>query len=158
MMLTLYLPFYLEIFCLQVTYPYIMAKIRIQARSADVDEYKATHEEKPLHCHQHHSHSKHVGAVTILRRVLEKEGITGWYQVRYRPSFSAASVLIYVKLGHGSSDLEGCDQSGVAVLVQGAVRALGSGDHGRLLQAAKQAIVWLTSVLSCFVCILYFVC
>ncbi|KAI0783858.1 adenine nucleotide transporter [Irpex lacteus] len=63
-----------------VTYPYIMAKIRIQARSADTDEYRATHAEKPLPHHRHHEHSQHVGALTLLRRVLEKEGIAGWYQ------------------------------------------------------------------------------
>ncbi|KAI0684593.1 adenine nucleotide transporter [Cytidiella melzeri] len=63
-----------------VTYPYIMAKIRIQARSADVDEYVASHEEKPLPHHRHHEHSQHVGALTLLHRVFEKEGVLGWYQ------------------------------------------------------------------------------
>ncbi|KAI0342668.1 adenine nucleotide transporter [Trametopsis cervina] len=63
-----------------VTYPYIMAKIRIQARTADVDEFVATHEEQPVPHHFHHGHSKHVGALTLLGRVLRSEGVTGWYQ------------------------------------------------------------------------------
>ncbi|KAG6900825.1 hypothetical protein C0993_000144 [Termitomyces sp. T159_Od127] len=58
-----------------VTYPYIMAKVRIQARSADTEDGQDV---KPLE--PHHAHSKHVGAIRILTRVLQKEGIAGWYQ------------------------------------------------------------------------------
>ena len=60
-----------------------MAKIRIQARSADVDDAIETHHEKPQPLHPHHDHTKHVGALTILHRVFQKEGILGWYQVLF---------------------------------------------------------------------------
>ncbi|PPQ89337.1 hypothetical protein CVT25_003174 [Psilocybe cyanescens] len=63
-----------------VTYPYIMAKVRIQARSADVEDALEHHEEAP-HAHKyHHKHGKHVGALDILARVWKREGFTGWYQ------------------------------------------------------------------------------
>ncbi|KJA20568.1 hypothetical protein HYPSUDRAFT_88665 [Hypholoma sublateritium FD-334 SS-4] len=63
-----------------VTYPYIMAKVRIQARSADVEDAAERHEELP-HTHEyHHRHGQHVGALDILARVWKKEGFTGWYQ------------------------------------------------------------------------------
>jgi adenine nucleotide transporter 17 len=59
-----------------VTYPYIFAKVRIQARSAD-SEYNGL----PAPVGHHRDKSRHPGAITILTRVLQKEGITGWYQV-----------------------------------------------------------------------------
>ncbi|KAH8831624.1 mitochondrial carrier [Flagelloscypha sp. PMI_526] len=46
-----------------VTYPYIMAKVRIQARSSD----QGANGEDP-------------GAVEILTKVLRNEGLVGWYQ------------------------------------------------------------------------------
>ncbi|KAG5647018.1 hypothetical protein DXG03_001743 [Asterophora parasitica] len=58
-----------------VTYPYIMAKVRIQARSADSDDGQNVLPGTP-----HHKTTKHVGALQILARVLKKEGFTGWYQ------------------------------------------------------------------------------
>ncbi|THH32256.1 hypothetical protein EUX98_g1932 [Antrodiella citrinella] len=63
-----------------VTYPYIMAKVRIQARTADVEEAQEEHLPVP-HQHQfHHTQFKHVGALEILTRVWKKEGFVGWYQ------------------------------------------------------------------------------
>ncbi|PPR02615.1 hypothetical protein CVT24_002186 [Panaeolus cyanescens] len=63
-----------------VTYPYIMAKVRIQARSADVEDAKECHAELPKPHKYHHEHSKHVGALDILARVWKREGFVGWYQ------------------------------------------------------------------------------
>ncbi|KAF8181277.1 mitochondrial carrier domain-containing protein [Pholiota molesta] len=63
-----------------VTYPYIMAKVRIQARSADVEESVEQKDELPRSHEYHHKHSKHAGALDILARVWKKEGFTGWYQ------------------------------------------------------------------------------
>ncbi|KIY51796.1 mitochondrial carrier [Fistulina hepatica ATCC 64428] len=57
-----------------VTYPYIMAKVRIQARSAD------SHVEIPHPHTYHHTHSRHVGALDILLRVWRRQGVLGWYQ------------------------------------------------------------------------------
>ncbi|KAF5341807.1 hypothetical protein D9611_001658 [Ephemerocybe angulata] len=63
-----------------VTYPYIMAKVRIQARSADAEDAVETHHSLPKPHTFHHKDSRHVGALDILARVWKKEGFTGWYQ------------------------------------------------------------------------------
>jgi len=63
-----------------VTYPYIMAKVRIQARSADIEDAVAKGEELPHPHEPHHKHGKHSGALDILARVWKREGFTGWYQ------------------------------------------------------------------------------
>lgn len=54
-----------------------MAKVRIQARSTD-DEDEDILGTNP-------KHTKHPGAVAILRKVLRKEGLIGWYQVSDAP-------------------------------------------------------------------------
>jgi adenine nucleotide transporter 17 len=65
-----------------VTYPYIMAKVRIQARGSDAQMAK---EEglpaPPHHAHHHGPNSKHPGALDLLRVVYKREGPVGWYQV-----------------------------------------------------------------------------
>ena len=58
-----------------------MAKVRIQARSADVEDAREHHEPKPQRHQYHHDAHKHVGALDILARVYRKEGFAGWYQV-----------------------------------------------------------------------------
>lgn len=58
-----------------VTYPYIMAKVRIQARTADAGDDSEQHPGS-----YHHEHSKHAGALDILARVWKREGFVGWYQ------------------------------------------------------------------------------
>ncbi|KAJ7104004.1 mitochondrial carrier domain-containing protein [Mycena belliarum] len=65
-----------------VTYPYIMAKVRIQTRSADEEEALIEHVDPPIPHKAHHDHSKlkHPGALDILAQVLQKEGPTGWYR------------------------------------------------------------------------------
>ncbi|KAH8101006.1 adenine nucleotide transporter [Cristinia sonorae] len=63
-----------------VTYPYIMAKVRIQARTADAEEAKEEHLPKPHPHEYHHTQFKHTGALDILGRVWKKEGFLGWYQ------------------------------------------------------------------------------
>ena len=55
-----------------------MAKVRIQARSADArDENEVNGEGETHRSHQH----KNVGALEILARVWKREGFIGWYQV-----------------------------------------------------------------------------
>ncbi|KAG2018056.1 mitochondrial carrier protein RIM2 [Coprinopsis cinerea AmutBmut pab1-1] len=63
-----------------VTYPYIMAKVRIQARSADAEAAVEEKTELPKPHQYHHKDSRHVGALDILARVWKKEGFVGWYQ------------------------------------------------------------------------------
>jgi len=65
-----------------VTYPYIMAKVRIQTRGSDAQMAK---EEglpaPPHHAYHHNTNSKHPGALDLLRIVYKREGFAGWYQV-----------------------------------------------------------------------------
>jgi len=64
-----------------VTYPYIMAKVRIQTRGSDAQMAK---EEglpaPPHHAHHHNAGLKHPGALDLLRMVYKREGFAGWYQ------------------------------------------------------------------------------
>lgn len=56
---------------LQVTYPYIMAKIRVQARTEREEGYALPGAQPNA-----------PGALGILRSVLKEQGVVGWYQVR----------------------------------------------------------------------------
>ena len=58
-----------------------MAKVRIQARSADEEDAIEEHHPKPKPHGYHHDKDRHVGALDILARVWRKEGPLGWYQV-----------------------------------------------------------------------------
>ena len=65
-----------------VTYPYIMAKVRIQARGTDTQMAQEEGLPAPPHHAYHHSaNSKHPGALDLLRMVYKREGFAGWYQV-----------------------------------------------------------------------------
>ena len=65
-----------------VTYPYIMAKVRIQARGSDAQVAKEEGLPAPPHrAHHHGANSKHPGAMDLLRIVYKREGLVGWYQV-----------------------------------------------------------------------------
>lgn len=58
-----------------------MAKVRIQARSADVEDADEHHLPPPAAHAYHHAKNKHIGALEILARAWKKEGFVGWYQV-----------------------------------------------------------------------------
>jgi adenine nucleotide transporter 17 len=64
-----------------VTYPYIMAKVRIQARGSDAEAAKEEGRTLPPHHAYHHKDSKHPGAIDLLAKVYRKKGLIGWYQV-----------------------------------------------------------------------------
>lgn len=59
-----------------MTYPYIFAKVRIQARSADQDV-----DISELANGTTKSHHRHDGALDILGKVWRDKGVVGWYQV-----------------------------------------------------------------------------
>ncbi|EIW83919.1 mitochondrial carrier [Coniophora puteana RWD-64-598 SS2] len=61
-----------------VTYPYIMAKVRIQARTADSDA--GDRNDLPAPTGTPKSKPKQLGALGLLVNVLRKEGVSGWYQ------------------------------------------------------------------------------
>jgi solute carrier family 25 (peroxisomal adenine nucleotide transporter), member 17 len=68
-----------------VTYPYIMAKVRIQARGSDAQVAREEGLPAPQHhAHHHGANSKHPGALDLLRIVYKREGLVGWYQVCLR--------------------------------------------------------------------------
>ncbi|EGN98816.1 hypothetical protein SERLA73DRAFT_181469 [Serpula lacrymans var. lacrymans S7.3] len=60
-----------------VTYPYIMAKVKIQARTAETDAIEE--EELPSLVGQSRQRQK-PGALDILLRVWKREGLLGWYR------------------------------------------------------------------------------
>ena len=67
-----------------VTYPYIMAKVRIQTRGSDAQMAKEEGLPAPPHHPYHHgANSKHPGALDLLRTVYKREGFVGWYQVGF---------------------------------------------------------------------------
>lgn len=55
----------------QVTYPYIMAKVRVQAHGSRPEKREDGSDSSP----------RYNGAVDVLRKVYKAEGIIGWYQV-----------------------------------------------------------------------------
>ena len=58
-----------------------MAKVRIQARAADIEDAEEEHLPPPVHNKPHHKTGHHVGALTVLARVWRRKGFVGWYQV-----------------------------------------------------------------------------
>lgn len=54
----------------KITYPYIMAKVKIQAGS------EGTEVDLPTN-YAHGKHHKHIGAATLLKRVLKEQGLLG---------------------------------------------------------------------------------
>ena len=87
---------YSYITCNQVTYPYIMAKVKIQAGTADSSlPVPASSTRKP----------KQDGAVTLLTNILKTQGFLGWYKVCIiNCFFSLYQILILRNIGYGSSD------------------------------------------------------
>jgi adenine nucleotide transporter 17 len=70
---------------MQVTYPYIMAKTRLQAGGGDDDD---DDEDRVVEAAEGHLKPKkkerYDGAIDCLKQVYKEEGIVGWYQVRRR--------------------------------------------------------------------------
>ncbi|KZT50611.1 mitochondrial carrier [Calocera cornea HHB12733] len=73
-----------------VTYPYIMAKIRLQARWHGQEDDLPTGTERlaPAPAPGHTHHQKYSGAVDLLAQVLKEDGFKGWYEVRCCISYS----------------------------------------------------------------------
>jgi adenine nucleotide transporter 17 len=67
--------------CTQVTYPYIMAKVRIQTRQKGAEEEENGALPAPA-VNGSPRRPRDEGAVDILARVLRSEGFSGWYKVR----------------------------------------------------------------------------
>jgi adenine nucleotide transporter 17 len=82
-------------FLQKVTYPYIMAKVRLQARYSDEEDESITaamesdKETNPAASADLESGAaprkrkqRYTGSVDVLRKVYNEKGLAGWYQVR----------------------------------------------------------------------------
>jgi len=58
-----------------------MAKVRIQARSADTQDTPMHHDHPPYPNENNKQQRKHAGALDVLAGVWKREGYFGWYQV-----------------------------------------------------------------------------
>lgn len=121
-----------------VTYPYIMAKVRIQARGSDAQIAKE--EGLPAPPHHNSPNLKHPGALDLLRIVYKREGFMGWYQVGLvSQAFGIISLTaIFIFIGNERADNQGGPLAGSSVHVQGSVRTLVVGHHGNALWSEKQ--------------------
>ncbi|KAI9609443.1 hypothetical protein H4Q26_007397 [Puccinia striiformis f. sp. tritici PST-130] len=82
-----------------VTYPYIMAKVRLQAKypnqsEIDHDNHLKSHAGKPDHpassaSKRDHIKEKYSGAIDVLRQVYKEKGYSGWYQGMQAQIFKA---------------------------------------------------------------------
>ncbi|KAG9024897.1 ADP/ATP carrier protein [Tulasnella sp. JGI-2019a] len=81
-----------------VTYPYIMAKVRLQARPADDSGAESLEEGTP----RKRPPPRYSGAVDVLRKVMAEKGLIGWYQVRthrYHTSYVISNNFIGLSRG-----------------------------------------------------------
>jgi hypothetical protein len=67
---------------MKVTYPYIMAKVRIQTRKKGLEETGYGTLPQPDRGSTQHP-KKDEGAIGILARVMRTEGFLGWYKVQF---------------------------------------------------------------------------
>ena len=110
-----------------------MAKVRIQARAADIEDAEEEHLPPPVHNKPHHKTGHHVGALTVLARVWRRKGFVGWYQVSPLSCLGLRIVReSYLGLftGDGCPISQGSLDASAPVHVQGPVRALHVGSHG----------------------------
>jgi hypothetical protein len=96
-----------------------MAKVRIQARSADSED--STNNQ-----YESHRHKKPTGALDILARVRKREGFVGWYQVIIVRDDGMVSFLTPFFVGNASADHESGPFTGFTFHVERTIRALGA--------------------------------
>jgi hypothetical protein len=116
-----------------VTYPYIMAKVRIQTRGSDAQASDEARQSLPPHHAYHHEKSKHPGAVELLANVYRKEGLVGWYQVSPRRYAIGFMCLTDIFTGDGGPNSQGRPFSSVVIHVQGPIRTLDPVNNGVFL-------------------------
>ncbi|GMK59380.1 hypothetical protein CspeluHIS016_0703950 [Cutaneotrichosporon spelunceum] len=63
-----------------VTYPYIFAKVRLQAGPEDHHCAEHVHEDESYADAVKGTHRRPTGAIELLKQVYKEEGISGWYQ------------------------------------------------------------------------------
>lgn len=89
---------------------------------------------------KHHDKSKHAGAITILTKVLQKKGVTGWYQVSVSLRQKKAQLQPHMT-GHERADYESRTVASTAVHVEGTVRAMGGCYHVTFRQIVTSTII-----------------
>ena len=97
-----------------------MAKVRIQARSADSEDL-ANSQSNPKPHSYHHQRGKHIGALDILVRIWKREGFIGWYQVITICVHGVASFLTFFSSGNASTDHKSCPFTGITFHVEGTI-------------------------------------
>jgi hypothetical protein len=109
-----------------------MAKVRIQARSADADDAAEQNGLPPPAHADRHPHHKNIGAIGILKRVWERDGFRGWYRVSFLAIISSLSIETsspFCSLGNAITDHKSCSITRCTFHVERAVRALGTTHH-----------------------------
>ena len=111
-----------------VTYPYIMAKVRMQFKPSSSGGEKKPDVEGGVvvDANEGSEFDRHDGAVTILRKVYAKYGFLGWYQVTLPLQFACVWVNV---LGIEHTDFKGCFDAGDSVLLQGGVYSVHNPSH-----------------------------
>lgn len=71
-----------------VTYPYIMAKVRMQFKPPSPSKSSSVEGGVVTESHEGSEFDRHDGAVQILKKVYKKSGFIGWYQVSFLPVVS----------------------------------------------------------------------
>lgn len=98
-----------------------MAKVRIQARSADIQDASKDYEQ-PRHLKEpRRKHKKQIGALDILADVWKREGYTGWYQVSTSYVYFLHDSDFDIREGHASPDNESCPFASSAFYVERAI-------------------------------------
>jgi len=113
----------------QVTYPYIMAKTRLQAKYDDTDT-QTDSTTKIVEGKRVKKKERYSGAIDCLTQVYRESGPTGWYRVSFISIFIVISIVsdadegLLAITGYASSNYEGCLVSSSLVRNQGCSRSL----------------------------------
>jgi hypothetical protein len=144
-----------------VTYPYIMAKVRLQAKydsnpqNADEDAQSSEKSTTSSPSKKRPTKERYSGAIDVLRQVYSEKGCVGWYQVctslfekkkknagiEFPHGFFLFAVKHSLSIGHASSDYEGCSIASSAVRNQRHSRRLHRAAAHLGLEPPKIAVV-----------------
>jgi solute carrier family 25 (peroxisomal adenine nucleotide transporter), member 17 len=104
-----------------VTYPYIMAKVRMQFKPPSPPKSSSAEGGVVAEPHEGSEFDRHDGAVQILRKIYKKSGFLGWYQV----------VCLSVELTSGTkhSSLESSSHASYSLLLQRSIHPIHHRPH-----------------------------
>lgn len=94
-----------------MTFPYILAKVRLQAKyDPETNETELTTGASAQTVRKKERYSS---AWDVLAKVYEEKGLAGWYQVRLSARL-LRSQLTFAYAGHASAYFQGCPCTGTA--------------------------------------------